>query len=65
MDKDAESILGKMKILKTHFRFNDDSSPEAIKEYFGISKKAFKRAIGKLLKEGKIEKTEEGFFRLK
>jgi len=38
---------------------NDDSSPEAIKEYFGISKKAFKRAMGRLLKEGKVEKTEE------
>ncbi|MGL4652258.1 MAG: CvfB family protein [Cetobacterium sp.] len=65
MDKDAEAIMGKMKILKSHFRFNDDSSPEAIKEYFGISKKAFKRAMGRLLKEGKIEKTEEGYFRLK
>ncbi len=65
MDKDAETIVGKMKILKSHFRFNDDSSPEAIKEYFGISKKAFKRAMGRLLKEGKVEKTEEGFFTLK
>lgn len=65
MDKDAELIVEKMRILKTHFRFNDDSSPEAIKDYFGISKKAFKRAIGRLLKEGRIEKTEQGYFRLK
>lgn len=65
MDKDAELIMSKMRILKTHFRFNDNSDPEAIKEYFGISKKAFKRAMGKLLKEGKIEKTGEGYFRLK
>lgn len=65
MDKDAELIMSKMKILKTHFRFNDNSEPEIIKEYFGISKKAFKRAIGKLLKESKIEKTQEGYFKLK
>ncbi|MEG0068173.1 CvfB family protein [Cetobacterium sp.] len=65
MDKDAEAIVSKMKILKSHFRFNDNSSPESIKEYFGISKKAFKRALGKLLKEGRIEKTAEGFFILK
>ncbi|MGL5918492.1 MAG: RNA-binding protein, partial [Cetobacterium sp.] len=55
----------KMKVLKTHFRFNDNSSPESIKEYFGMSKKAFKRAMGRLLKEEKVEKTEEGYFRLK
>lgn len=65
MDKDAELIMSKMKILKTHFRFNDNSDPEVIKEYFGISKKAFKRAMGKLLKESKIEKTQEGYFKLK
>ncbi|MGL5053638.1 MAG: CvfB family protein [Cetobacterium sp.] len=65
MDKDGEKLMAKMKILKTHFRFNDDSSPESIKEYFGMSKKAFKRAMGRLLKEGKVEKTEEGYFILK
>lgn len=65
MDKDGEAIISKMKILKSHFRFNDNSSPESIKEYFGISKKAFKRAMGRLLKDEKIEKTEEGYFKLK
>ncbi|MGL5355913.1 MAG: CvfB family protein [Cetobacterium sp.] len=65
MDKDGETLMAKMKILKTHFRFNDDSSPESIKEYFGMSKKAFKRAMGRLLKEGKVEKTTEGYFILK
>lgn len=32
-------------------RVGDRSSPETIRELFGISKKAFKRAIGRLLKE--------------
>ena len=34
---------------------------EDIKDYFGISKKAFKRAIGSLLKNGLIEKNGDYF----
>ncbi|KXA15035.1 hypothetical protein HMPREF3206_00866 [Fusobacterium equinum] len=65
ISKDAEVILQKMRILKDHFRFNDDSSPEDIKDYFSMSKKAFKRAIGQLLKQGLIDKKEDGYFFLK
>lgn len=61
MDADAELILEKMRLLKDAFRFNDSSSPEEIQSYFGISKKAFKRAIGGLLKKELIEKTDDGF----
>ncbi|MGL5126263.1 MAG: CvfB family protein [Fusobacteriaceae bacterium] len=61
MDKDAEFILEKMNLLKDNFRFNDSSTPEEIKDFFDMSKKAFKRAIGNLLKNGLIEKTEKGF----
>lgn len=64
IDKDAELILEKMNILKHNFRFNDASSPEDIKDYFGFSKKAFKRAIGNLLKQELIEKDGE-YFKLK
>lgn len=64
ISKDAEVILQKMRILKDHFRFNDDSSPEDIKDYFSMSKKAFKRAIGQLLKQGLIDKKEDGYFSL-
>lgn len=39
---------------------NDKSNPESIKEMFGLSKKAFKKAIGGLYKEGKILITREG-----
>ena len=38
----------------------DKSSPEEIRSYFGISKSGFKRAVGHLLKAGKI-KQEAGF----
>lgn len=34
--------------------FSDKSMPEDIQERFGMSKAAFKRALGKLFKEGKI-----------
>jgi predicted RNA-binding protein (virulence factor B family) len=34
--------------------FDDDSSPEAIRQEFGVSKKAFKQALGKLYKLRRI-----------
>ncbi len=61
LDDDAKIILEKMKILKSAFHFNDKSSPEEIYDYFGISKKAFKRAMGNLLKQELIEKNGEKF----
>jgi len=39
--------------------FNDKASPEVIAREFKLSKNAFKRAVGHLLKEGKIEITEK------
>lgn len=61
MDEDSKFILEKMILLKDNFKFNDSSSPEEIKDFFDMSKKAFKRAIGSLLKKELIEKTEKGF----
>ena len=34
--------------------FNDKADPELIKKEFNLSKNAFKRAVGRILKEGKI-----------
>ena len=45
MESDAELVLGKMRLLKEHFRFNDNSSAEDIKDYFGISKKHLKELL--------------------
>jgi predicted RNA-binding protein (virulence factor B family) len=42
----------------------DRSSPEQIQAVFGLSKKAFKRAVGRLLKEGQVELSPEGFVKL-
>lgn len=42
-------------------RFGDRSSPEEIRRLFGLSKKAFKRAVGRLLKERAVAVDAEGF----
>lgn len=64
IENDADLVLSKMRILRDSFRFNDKSSPEDIMDYFGITKKAFKRAIGNLLKNELIEKQGE-YFKIK
>ncbi|MNP72556.1 hypothetical protein D3C76_1691340 [compost metagenome] len=38
--------------------YSDATPPDLIKQRFGISKAAFKRALGKLMKEGKVEQKE-------
>ncbi|GAF39114.1 RNA-binding protein [Agrilactobacillus composti DSM 18527 = JCM 14202] len=56
---DAGMILAVLKRNPNHaIDFNDKSDPAAIKEFFGISKGAFKRALGHLLKAGLIEETD-------
>ena len=39
--------------------FDDKASPEVIRREFGLSKNAFKRAVGRLLKENKVIITEK------
>jgi uncharacterized protein len=41
----------------------NQSTPEEIRALFGLSKKAFKRAVGRLLKLGAVEFDDEGFLR--
>ncbi len=40
--------------------FDDDSSPEAIRQAFGVSKKAFKQALGALYKQRRIKFLKPG-----
>jgi len=42
-------------------RVGDHSSPDQIRAIFGLSKKAFKRAAGRLLKEGAATMDRDGF----
>ncbi len=45
-------------------RVGDKSDPELLRELFGLSKKAFKRAVGRLLKEQLLEVDAQGHVRL-
>ncbi|MBX3206065.1 MAG: nucleic acid-binding protein [Labilithrix sp.] len=50
---DAERILAKLSRPNPP-KIGDKSSPDDIRDVFGISKKAFKRAVGRLLKERSV-----------
>ncbi len=52
---DAEAVLGELKARGGAMPYTDKTSPEVIKAKFNLSKAAFKRALGHLLKENKIE----------
>ena len=52
---DAEKILSYLNEVKGRMPFTDKSTPDEIKEMFNMSKASFKRALGKLMKEGRIE----------
>lgn len=60
IDKDAEMILNKAERNGGVLLLNDYSSPKEIRKELNISKSAFKKAVGRLLKEGKIEFIEGG-----
>lgn len=54
LSEDAEAILKYLESVGGKMPFGDKSSPEEIKEMFGLSKASFKRALGTLMKAGKI-----------
>lgn len=60
IEGDAESILNKAEENGGILYLNDYSSPREIRKELNMSKSAFKRAVGRLLKEGKIEFIEGG-----
>lgn len=52
--EDAERIYEHLQMNDGSMPFTDKSDPEDIRATFQISKAAFKRALGKLMKDGKI-----------
>ncbi|MFC4023943.1 S1 RNA-binding domain-containing protein [Oceanobacillus longus] len=58
MESDADVILKHLEASNGVIPFSDKSDPEDILGTFQISKAAFKRALGRLFKEGKIEQRE-------
>ena len=60
IEGDAQKIIDRLKQNGGMLKLNDNSSPEAIKSELNMSKKAFKRAVGRLLKEGAVKITDDG-----
>ena len=54
-NEDADKILDLIKASGGKLDFYDKSDPELIRERTGMSKNEFKRAVGKLLKEDRID----------
>jgi predicted RNA-binding protein (virulence factor B family) len=54
LDKDAEAIFQYLESRNGAMPYSDKSLPEEITERFNLSKAAFKRALGKLMKAGKV-----------
>lgn len=61
LQNDAENILKFMRENGGQMFFTDDTAPEKIQAVFHISKAAFKRALGHLFKEKRIEKNDIGW----
>lgn len=59
MDADADKIMARMEEYGGSLPFTDKADPELIAKEFGMSKNAFKRAVGRLLKAGRVRITEK------
>lgn len=60
MDDDCNLIYEKLVAADGFLPYHDKSNAEEIKKEFNLSKNAFKRAIGHLMKNGKIEIMDSG-----
>jgi len=61
---DSQRILDLLKSRKGRMPYSDKTSPEVIRDKFQISKAAFKRALGHLIREGLVRE-EVGWTNLK
>ena len=59
MDEDSAKVSRAIEEYDRILPYNDKASPEVINRDFGMSKNAFKRAVGHLYKEGKIDISEK------
>ena len=58
MNIDAEKVMEKLEEMGGVLPFTDKAAPELIREQMDMSKNEFKRAVGNLLKAGKVEITQ-------
>jgi predicted RNA-binding protein (virulence factor B family) len=64
IEGDAEKIMKRLSLNGGTLLLNDHSTPEQIKAELSMSKAAFKRAVGRLLKEGALKITDKGLKRM-
>ncbi len=55
MDDDAARIMEALRSYDGELPFGEKAEPEVIKDELGLSKNAFKRAVGRLLKDGLVK----------
>lgn len=65
MSLDADKVMRTIESFDGVLPFNDKARPETIKRETGMSKNEFKRAVGNLLKAGRIEIKENCIRRIK
>ena len=56
----THKIVEALQFSRGKFDFDDDSTPEVIRQNFGVSKKAFKQALGRLYKSRRISFLKPG-----
>lgn len=64
IDTDSKIVLEKLLNADGFLPYNDKSKPELIKKEFNLSKNSFKKAIGKLYRERKIEIKADGIHKV-
>jgi len=64
VEPNAEKILDELRASRGFLRLNDNSHPEDIKTVLKMSKKTFKKAIGALYKEKRIDIKDDGIYLL-
>ncbi|MEG0325406.1 MAG: S1-like domain-containing RNA-binding protein [Cellulosilyticaceae bacterium] len=60
IEDDAQKIMAKLKANDGKLPVNDSSTPDRIKIELSMSKASFKRAVGRLMKQGAIKITDTG-----
>ena len=64
MDADAELVMKVIDEFDGVLPFDDKVSPEVIRREFGLTKNAFKRAVGRLMKERRVEIRDKRIYRI-
>ena len=63
IDRDAKLVMETIESYDGRLPFNDKARPATIERELGLSKAAFKRAVGRLLKDGMITITDNGILK--